>query len=198
VSWPAQRSIKMRLYTSIFLWLLASAFITGTDELIPWKSDRKLTWADFKSKKQEFGTGMDAYTAYMLTLTPENNGKTDSITVHVECSFDKNKSAVRKGKLSDELLKHEQGHFDLAEVYARLLRKKLSATKTSLQNAQSTLNDLYKSAFSELEAEQAKYDRETDHSRVADKQELWNKKIEDRLTELEKFSGTVVKVKITK
>jgi hypothetical protein len=188
----------MKFYTSVFLWLFASAFITGTDDLIPWKSDRKLTWADFKSKKQEFGTGMDAYTAYTITLTPENNGKTDSITVHVECSFEKNKSGVKKGKQSDDLLKHEQGHFDLAEVYARLLRKKLSATKTSLQNAQNTLNNLYKSAFAELEAEQAKYDRETDHSRVADKQELWNKKIAGRLAELENFSGTVVKVKITK
>src|ERR1051326_436931 len=43
----------MRYYTSILLWLISSAFITGTDDLIPWKSDRKLTWADFKSKRSE-------------------------------------------------------------------------------------------------------------------------------------------------
>jgi hypothetical protein len=50
-----------------------------------------------------------------------------ALDVRVEVEFYPNSSWVKPGRKSTELLKHEQGHFDLTELYARKAEKQYDA-----------------------------------------------------------------------
>lgn len=75
------------------------------------------------------------------------------------------------------ILTHEQLHFDMAEFYARKLRKHIAELR---QNHNSELQD-YSSIIANIYEEwtQAinKYDQETSHGESKSKQEEWNEKI---------------------
>lgn len=83
-------------------------------------------------------------------------------------------------------MSHEQGHFDIAELFARKLRK---AFKEYIFNPK-TIEADYNKIFSRIKTERSKmdalYDKETNLSRNKSKQLYWNKKIE---AELKKFEA---------
>jgi hypothetical protein len=89
-------------------------------------------------------------------------------------------------------LKHEQGHFDLCEVYARILRRDIRRA-TSLSKAEA----VYKSVSAAEEAEQDRYDKENTF-RSGGIMPLWREKIALRLKELEAYKNPVVELTIRK
>ncbi len=92
----------------------------------------------------------------------------------------------------EELLKHEQGHFDLSELEARKRNAdkkkaldKLEGTGSTPQEAEADLDkkldEHTKEVNKGLNEKQEQYDNETDHSKNGAKQKEWNKKIDDGL-----------------
>ncbi len=102
---------------------------TGLDakedkEFIPWTEERMLTWEDFQSRPQR-GTEAVASTSTSLGLTYQLSS--GNLTYDITCAFSKWKSW---GSLkTDYILAHEQGHFDITEIYARKLHAALAAYK---------------------------------------------------------------------
>ncbi|MDX5347833.1 MAG: DUF922 domain-containing Zn-dependent protease, partial [Hymenobacteraceae bacterium] len=95
-----------------------------------------------------------------------------------------------KNKKSEKLLLHEQLHFDLTEVYARKLRKKLSEIEDPcLLSNQESLNPIIAGIFDEWKAEQDRYDADCDHGLDYEKQDEWVKNINARLKELEAYKS---------
>jgi len=95
--------------------------------------------------------------------------------VRVRAVFFPERSWVR-GDRVDTLLAHEQGHFDLAEVYARRLRERLrkevaAACRSSAPAA--ALQRIYDDVLDEAERESARYDADTDHGRRPEAQRQW-------------------------
>ena len=86
------------------------------------------------------------------------------------------------------ILSHEQGHFDLAEVYARKLYKKVQEYRFHQKNYRKDLQKIYKEILDEKEEMQSKYDRETNHSINKEKQVEWLKKIEKMLEEYKDYA----------
>lgn len=164
------------------------------EDLLFWSAAKKLNWADFKGKHDPSG-GLDAFTCSEIAFAPVDNASPDSLILNVTCAFNCNKSSVKTGLKQAILLDHEQGHFDMAEIYARLLRKKITEAKFTRKNAQSLLQTIYKKNLEEFQAEQDLYDRETNHSLAEEKQKQWDKKIADRLKELDQFSRAIVRIK---
>jgi predicted secreted Zn-dependent protease len=82
---------------------------------------------------------------------------------------------------NDWILKHEQGHFDIAEIFARKLNKGVGEYQFNKASFQIDLNAIYKSVVDAKEKFQQQYDDETDYSRNKPKQEEWFKKIESEL-----------------
>ena len=91
-----------------------------------------------------------------------------------------------------DLLKHEQGHFDLAELEARRRNRDKKAELDKLKGTGSTpeeaeadldkkLDDHVKTVDENLTKTQKQYDEETDHSRKKDRQRAWDRKIETEL-----------------
>ena len=124
-----------------------------------------------------------------ITLEPK---KIDagSIILNINAFFIKSQSWRQKDFTDDFVLGHEQTHFNIAEVYCRKLRKKISQakykdTKKAMQEIQKTYNE----TFAELKAYQKQYDVETKHSINKDEQIKWNKTVEAQLQSLNAFSN---------
>lgn len=143
---------------------------------IKWEENRKLTWEDFKAAPLKIGNTAAMTTTHLGFSYSIKNG---IITYKVECRFEKNKSwGLIK---NDWVLKHEQGHFDIAEIFARNLNKSINEYQLNKSSFQKDLDAIYKSVVAEKEKFQQQYDDETDYSRNKTKQEEWFKKIESEL-----------------
>ena len=154
------------------------------EDVIKWNENRKLTWDDFKAEPLKMGSTVAMTTTHLGFSYSFANSK---ITYKIDCWFDKNKSwgFVK----NDWILKHEQGHFDIAEIFARQLYKSVSEYQYDKTTFQKDLNAIYKSVVEGKEKYQQQYDAETDHSRNKTKQEEWFKKIETDLKENKSWTG---------
>ena len=154
------------------------------EDHIKWQENRKLTWDDFKAAPLKIGNTAAMTTTHLGFSYNISNGK---ITYKIDCRFEKNKSW---GLVKNEwILKHEQGHFDIAEIFARQLNKLVNEYQFNKSSFQKDLDAIYKSVVVEKEKFQQLYDDETDYSRVKSKQEEWLKKIETELNQNKSWAG---------
>ncbi len=174
----------------LFAFLLISSFtgIAQGDKL-PWQENTKLTWNHFTGNA-DLSSEFFARTEYSFQYSSGTDAN-KLLTIHVKCSFDKSKSWKKpEKKLTPELLAHEQGHFDLAELFARKMRKAFAEYAATHKDGPTTSADLaaiFKRYMNECYALQNTYDKETDHSKNTAKQEEWNKKIPTLLAQLSQY-----------
>ncbi len=158
-------------------------FSQKDDGYIIWDENKKLSWEDFKAPPQKIGE-VAALTATHLGFSYNVvNGK---VTYTIDCKFEKNRSwGLIK---SDWILSHEQGHFDIAEIYSRKLYKAVSDYRFNKTSFQSDLDSIYKNIVAEKDQYQQLYDIETNYSRNKVQQEEWLKKIKNDLIALKAWS----------
>jgi predicted secreted Zn-dependent protease len=80
------------------------------------------------------------------------------------------------------ILKHEQGHFDITEVFCRKLKKELSKIIPLRSSVQLDVNALFQQINLANDRMQEKYDEETDYGRDPKAQRRWSKFIHAELT----------------
>ena len=153
------------------------------EELIDWKPSRQLTWGDYKNNPAPNSDAAASTTTY---LGIEYHIDENSFTWKIQCRFSKTKSWG--SSKTDFILNHEQGHFYIAEIFARKLNKKMSEYHFNKNTFRKDLTTIYDGITAEKEAFQDLYDNETDHSRKKEVQEEWLKKIEMMLNELKDYS----------
>ena len=176
--------MKKSLFFIIALLPLLSPAQEGQDDLIQWNQRAKLTWADYQGKADP-DAGAAASTATFLGV--EYNFRNGSLGYTITCSFSRSKSwGLHK---NDYILAHEQGHFDIAEIFARQLHKKLKAYIFDKTNYQADLRKIYEDITAAKEAMQNKYDQETNHSINKERQAEWQEKIRKELQSLAAFSN---------
>lgn len=167
---------------SIFLSFITFGQSAG-EELISWNEGEKLTWADYKGQVKP-GTDAAASTATYLGI--EYNFNSKGFGYKITCNFSKNKSwGLHK---TDYILAHEQGHFDIAEIFARKLNRQMSEYKFNKNTFKDDLKEIYTSITTEKEKMQNEYDKESNHSINKEKQDEWLKKIEQLLIENKGFA----------
>lgn len=163
--------------------LLLPAQQTG-EETLAWSAGRKLTWADYKARPDPNSDAAATTASYLLFSYSIRN---DEISYRIESKFSKTRSwGLHK---TAYILSHEQGHFDLAEVYARKLFKKVQEYRFHKKNYRKDLQKIYQEILDEKEEMQNKYDRETNHSINKEKQAEWLKKIEKMLEEYKDYAN---------
>jgi hypothetical protein len=141
-------------------------------DYIAW-SDQKLTWEDFLCEPKK-GTDAVASTSTSLGIAYqiENGGLTYDIT----CNFSKTKSwGLLK---TDYILAHEQGHFDITEIFARKLNEALQDYEFNRKTFKKDISEIYQAIVKQKEEFQKDYDGETDHSRNRKLQYEWLEKIQ--------------------
>ncbi|MBD1396311.1 DUF922 domain-containing protein [Pontibacter sp. JH31] len=150
---------------------------------IAWSETRKLNWEDFQASPED-GNPHHALTAANLAV--DARCKDNKFYYEVKCVFLPGES-WSKNKHSERLLAHEQLHFDLTEVHARQLRKKLRGIGNSCELMKTQLNTLVGAAFKEWKAEQEQFDKISRHGLDTDVQTEWADTITQRLAALEAY-----------
>ncbi|WP_411894898.1 hypothetical protein [Winogradskyella sp. A2] len=139
---------------------------------IEWSEDRKLTWDDFKGKpdRENYPNAL-ALTNSGFGYESGNNMFKEG-EVFVQSVFNTNSSWVLQEGRTDYVLRHEQIHFDITEIYSRKLRKELAdakVTSSELLRAKT----IFDKVFNEMQKRQEKYDRETARGDKTETQENW-------------------------
>lgn len=152
------------------------------ENFIEWNEFYNLRWDDFQGRRAEGRFG-DAGTAVQIKAKPYLVKKKVKYDVYV--LFDKKKSW--SSDTSDALLAHERLHFDIAELYARKVRKKISEMSDEQVNDVKKYNAAIQVILDESNDADQQYDRETLHGAFRKEQAAWQKKIKDELLALEDF-----------
>jgi hypothetical protein len=152
-------------------------------DYLPWANVRPLTWDDFLCEPKR-NTDAVALTSTALGIAYNVGG--NQLHYEITCGFSKAKSwGLLK---TDYILAHEQGHFDITEIYARKLHKELLDYKFSKRTFRQDVNDIYDRVVKEKEAFQLTYDGLTDHSRNKSVQKEWLERIQELLIETEPYA----------
>jgi hypothetical protein len=164
--------------------IIVAAPVNESEEFISWTTDRLLTWDDFKCEPK---TGTDAVASTSTSLGIAYQLVDGQLTYDVSCNFSKVKSW---GSMkTDYILAHEQGHFDITEIYARKLHEALKNYKFSKRTFKKDIGEIYQSIVSQKESMQKTYDGETDHSRDRKVQYEWLEKIQTMLDETSEYAA---------
>lgn len=167
----------------------ATAAKPGAVSPIPWSASRPLSMADFKARPGGY--------AQLAALTSSDIKAGAAcrdfvFTGTVQATFDPNNSWFRSPKTATpELLRHEQIHFDITEVYARIMRQKLLIfqARADCNKLQPAFSNLTKGVYADWEREQNRYDAETNHGLNAARQAYWDKQTQLKLTQLQTFAA---------
>ncbi|SFS80998.1 DUF922 domain-containing protein [Lutibacter maritimus] len=165
--------------------------IINKDSIIEWDENQKLTWSDFLDKPDENDSVGDALTSYKIEIVPSNvvvdeNDRIQNFrNLTVKANFYKYHSWYIEN--TDDLLEHEQLHFDIAELFARKMRKEF----IKMQNDNESKFDIYSNCYSRLWKEcrimQQQYDYETSHGREKAMNQKWFDKIRSEINKLNEY-----------
>lgn len=184
--------------------VLAGAGIAVAQEIgegIRWEAGRPLQWSDFRGDVDaDAGPTAAALTAASVSLGYELEVRTgrrcevEVIRIETAAQFHPEHSWVRDGARTDAILEHEQGHFDLAEVFRAVLEREAGTLVGRVQRCSSRADmaaveaqvgeqmaRIREGVFDELERVQARYDAETGHGTLPDAQRAWTARIREAL-----------------
>lgn len=147
---------------------------TSSTEII-WQPGTRLQWDDFRSRTGASGLYKAYTTAGIRYAIDAPEGK---VRIRTEAYFLKEESWVHVDHKVATLLRHEQGHFDIAGVFALRLAKALQHLEVSAEEfMQKHLNEraeeLFQAIYAELDATQQRYDQETVHGTNTEAQTQW-------------------------
>lgn len=138
-----------------------------------WDEGRQLRWADFQGVPN-LGADYVASTNSGISFSFSYQVQNGKMTMEYEIfsNFYPKLSWYKPNRVSEYILKHEQTHFDITELYARKLRKAM-AEKHFKQNPKDEVNALYNKIERERREMQNRYDGETEHSKNREVELQW-------------------------
>jgi len=154
-----------------------------SDRAFAW-STRRLTWSDFQGEPPTEGSE-GAKTSYTIYSAWRCRGS--AFEFRIVAGFRPQQSWVKPVVLRDTLqrrtvLGHEQTHFDLAEVHARIMRRTFRELDRPCAQSDGDLSELAERLAQNEKAEQRRYDSETEHGLRAGPQASWTLQTRRRLT----------------
>ncbi len=171
------------LLSSLLFLSTIGAAQKDTGQYLTWNAKKKLTWSDYKARPDATS---DAAASTTTVLSIEYNISQNNFGYKIESKFSKSRSWGRHK--TDYILSHEQGHFDIAEIHARILHKRMSEYKFNKRTYQKDLKKIYEEVSEDKSEMQEDYDAETRHSINREKQAEWLKKIEKLLEEYSDYA----------
>ena len=161
--------------------VVVTGFSQEIQESIPWSESFRLSWDDFRGTIPPDASAA-ATTASGISYNYSANLMFNEVTLDFEVNafFYPQESWYRPAVCDSIVLSHEQLHFDITELYARRMRKKLREATFS-NNVKAEIRDIYNRTIKELSTLQERYDWETDFSRNREAQLRWERQIAEAL-----------------
>ncbi|MCC8424360.1 DUF922 domain-containing protein [Mucilaginibacter sp. UR6-11] len=171
------RLLKPLLSLSLLLCCLSAA----NAQQIKWDKNRPLTWDDFKGPV-DMNSPHDAVTSCQVAYNYHCR-HIDSVyvvTVAINSWFDCQASWAVKRMENEDILKHEQVHFNIHELYMRRLAAAFKAARFTADYRRE-VRWIFDDVMREARAAQTKYDEQTEHSRDAKLQAYWDSYVQTQL-----------------
>jgi len=150
-------------------------------EKILWNENQKLSWNDFRGKpipSASFVASTNTGISFQYSYSIQNGDI--NVEYSVDSFFSPEGSWYMPQRVNAHILRHEQAHFDISELHARILRKNLQGKKFT-KRIKSEIEGIYKQVEQKRRAMQNKFDAESDHSRNEEKEIFWQKYIAQQL-----------------
>lgn len=156
--------------------LILYALISG---LIPKEVPyRQLVWDDFRGPINSNHTALT--TTVMEIETTDSAGR---CYFKVSALFLPNESFTTTDR--EDILRHEQTHFDICEMLARECTQKLLPYQGCRSSQREKVNTIFERYSRNLTRLQSTYDRDTRHSMNEIVQKIWERNISNDLKKLE-------------
>jgi len=157
----------------------------STPRAFTWKQHPALSWDDFKGRARRNSGEPSAVTDTGFRVQLEC--REGALDIRVEVEFYGSSSWVKAARKSVELLRHEQGHFDITELYARKMRRAIREAKIGCEDdrrAEAAGKKIFEELDKEWEKEEKRYDVETGDGTDLVKQKEAEERIGRELGEL--------------
>ncbi|WP_029038612.1 DUF922 domain-containing protein [Salinimicrobium xinjiangense] len=181
---------KTFLNTFLLLLLTFTMQAQLPENRLDWRAE-PLSWDDFVGPpdlSSPFHANTSSGISYYWSMKSSSEGA--EFLYEVGSYFLPDQSWVRPGKKSEDLLAHEQLHFDITELHARKLRKAMEEFDfEKTKNVKPALQAIYKSTEAERANMQKRFDAETRHSMNKAAQLKWQKYVQEELLKLKEFSS---------
>lgn len=181
---------KPGLYYFLFILLATVGF--SQDTVLVWNENMTFGWSYYTGRMPEWkkNTMAVASTCYDLSYDFP-----DTLSVRIEAHFHSDCSWVLPDFKTPDILAHEKLHFDIVELFARKLRKKISeAVFSGFEDAQTKIKIWHKQAEKEMDRYQDLYDRQTNGSMNAKMQKKWEKQVLNNIDALKKYSDNNLRI----
>lgn len=160
------------------------------EQAMPWAATRRLAWSDFQGTPPRGGPE-GARTAYGLYYAWSCRG--EAFRFRVTAALHPHRSWVKPMVVGDaqespRVLRHEQTHFDVTEVFARRMRQRFAALTGACAKPEGALQALAKQLVDEEREMQQRYDRETNHGLITARQTAWNTDVARMLTAVSRYA----------
>jgi hypothetical protein len=167
------------IYLATFSFLIPENVLA--QNYLEW-SETKLSWNNFAIKHLPHSrTGAITASGIYFSYTKSNQ----LLDVEIKAQMDTEASWVNSHSMNDDVLAHEQLHFDISELHARMLRKYFS-DHPRIDKFQKP-ETIYKNYMNLMRKMQNDYDQQTHHGNNKAMQLMWQNKIENMLLELSSF-----------
>lgn len=180
--------MKIKLATFIVFSLFVNFCYSQKVVISGEETSRKLMWADFTGEVDK-ASPYFAHTQWKLNYSFGNvqfKGDTATIgSLELRLELDPSKSWLKKGKATDELLIHEQGHFDCGLLCMNEFLVSYKKRYFTRSNYQVGLKELFNSLIKKYNDMGVKYDAETNHGMIREEQVKWNTFFAEQLMQYE-------------
>jgi hypothetical protein len=159
---------------------------TNQGQVIDWQPNYKLRFEDFKagSKGSPGFAVATTSSAFGYSITDRGGEVSGSIYVRFYCE----ESWWNPDFRLDEVLEHEQLHFDICELFGRKFYKAVLTLRDNGNLNHRSMKRLKSEFEKQYDAWQGQYDSETDHGTKGDEQRKWNMKIRNELSEFSEYA----------
>ncbi len=184
------------LYTSL---LFGQKDIVLDANIIQWEKGVFLKPEDFKLVKEIDSFKVEnALTTYRIEILPkevvvdEKDNIVNYLKMNLATYFYKDKSWLGDKKDAKSLA-HEQLHFDIAELFARKMRKAFEELKEKKIKNFDRYQEVYNIYWKQCKAYQNSYERETFNGAMPVPSSDWLLKVDEELYKLEHYTYSKVK-----
>lgn len=158
-----------------------SSSVKSVSSEFQWKDHGKLSWDDFQGPVNANNDESAAATHCGIGFRINRSSQSGKPEVVVYNTFYVNKSWVRSDARIESILDHEQGHFDLCELYTRKLRHKINNFGAGVTDLKAELMKAFSEVNNEYEMCQQQYEDQTTHGTKIRQQKMWQEKIQSEL-----------------
>ncbi|NOG57594.1 MAG: hypothetical protein HND54_07665 [Bacteroidetes bacterium] len=160
-----------------------------------WDEWYKLEWSDFQSEESA-GKGVAAQSSIGLPYSFISDGE-GTLKMYINVCFIKNESWSKEDKQNNVLLQHEQLHFDIAELFRRMIVRELLNAKMDKDNYKEVAEKIINKYWNvKYRAMQDKYDKETNFSKTIREQINWNKFVKQELINYKDFTFNEIEINL--